>query len=164
MAFDQSSAPQLPFAPRTYDSTYINQLVRAITTYFSMIDSPSGMNMSSVTPNLLKTPYTDLTLVNGSNNDIQIPPFTFLRVTGPTANFDVKGFNSSPQGVNNGRWLVLHNPTSNNMTIHDEELGSLPENRISTMTGANINISGTGIVSFIYSVKDLRWLVISHQG
>lgn len=164
MAFDIGSAPQLPFAPKSYDPVYFNQLVRAINTYFSMLDSPAAVNMNSVTPNLVKTPYAEVTLVNGNNDSIGLPPFTFLRITGPTASFDVRGIDSSPQSVNNGRQLILHNPTANNMIIHNEEVAVTAANRINTMTGTNINISGTGIVYMIYSVKDLRWLVISHQG
>lgn len=164
MAFDQGSAPQLPFAPRTYDATYLNQLVRSLNTYFSMIDSPSGMNMTAITSNMIRTPYAELTLGDGHNPDIKLPPFTFLRVTGPTNAFDLCGFNSSPQARNNGRQLIVFNPTTYNMTINNEDTDSVAENRILTLTGANVTLTGTSVASFIYSVKDLRWLVTSTQG
>lgn len=164
MAIDQFSSPNLPIAPKTYDQSYFNQLIRSIGSFFKIIDSKAGLTVDSVTTHAFFTQYTNLTLANGANNNIKIPLYTFLRIVGPTSSFDVMGFDSSPQNNNNGRHLILFNSTSQNMTIHNEEIGSAPENRISTMTSTNINISGTGIVYLIYSVADLRWLVISHQG
>lgn len=164
MAIDKFNSPNLPIAPNTYDPGYFNQLIRAIGIFFKVIDSKAGMTVDSVTTHALFTQYVDLTLTNGVNDNIKIPLYTFLRIVGPTSSFDVRGFDSSPQNNNNGRHLILFNSTSQNMTIHDEESTIPAANRISTMTGTNINISGKGIVSFIYSVADLRWLVISHQG
>ena len=164
MAFDKYVAPTLPLPPKVYDTVYFTQLLRAIQNYFTVIGSPAAISASIVTPTMLRTPVSDLTLVNGNNDNIALPPHTFFRITGPTAGFDIRGINSSPQNTNDGRQIIIFNPTANNMTIHNEEVTVTAENRINTCTAANINISGTGVVSMIYSVKDLRWIVMSHEG
>lgn len=164
MAFDNNSAPSIQLPPAQYDAIYFNQLVRTINTYFSLLDSTAPTHNSKITPNTICTPYAELTLVNGANDDVSLPAYTFLYVTGPTANFEISGFNSDSRRSNNGRQLIVYNPTAHDMQINNEDAGSAAENRIITMTGADIVLTGASVASLIYSVKDLRWLVVSTQG
>lgn len=164
MAFDKFKPPTFPLPPKAYDTRYFTQLIRTVQNFFTIIGSDAAMNATIMTPTMLRTPQAPATLVNGNNDNILLSPHTFFRIEGPTATFAVRGINSSPQATNDGRQVILYNPTANTMQIHDEEIAVTAENRILTGTGTNINISGTGTVYMIYSIKDFRWIVISHSG
>lgn len=173
MAFDQAKAPRIPSAPRDYDEKYFNQLARALDNFFGIFNSNAGQHMDSMSTASLKTPFKALTVVTGINDDLKVPGYTFLRVVDPGANFGIGGFitreavyNTSSTLVSaavDGQQLIVFNPSSRNMTIHNEQTTTTAAARIITGTGANINMS-TGVASFIYSVTDARWALISHQG
>lgn len=107
-------------------------------------------------------PNTAINLVNGNNDDIGIAG-TYLYIQGPTAVFNVRGFNATGSG--DGRLLIIFNHTSHDMTIVDESGGSAAANRIRTQTGANVTIAGAnhGMAMFIYNGTDTRWDLISHN-
>jgi hypothetical protein len=150
MAFDKFKAPNFPAPPKQYEFPYFNQVIRSLNTFFAVGDAGTPTNSSVTTTTQLKMPYANVTLTNGisaTNDNIKPIANTFLRIIGPNAAFDVRGINSEPQNQNDGRVLILVNRTGatvgaapQNMTIHNEEAAVL-----------------------MYSVKDLRWLVISHQ-
>ena len=101
-----------------------------------------------------------LTLSNGANSDITLPtPGTWVRVTGPTGSFSVSGF----AGPTNGRVLVLFNSTAQDMTITNDAT-STAANRILTLTGSDVALTGTSLATFVYSTPDLRWILQSTQG
>lgn len=164
MAFDKYVIPTMPIPGREYDQRFFVQLARSLQNLFDILNSNAAFNAAIVTPTMLRTPITPVTVADGNNDALALPPHTFLRIVGPTAAFDIRGINSNPQVSNDGRQIILYNPTAHKMTIHDEEAAVTAENRIRTGTGANVNISGTGSAYMIYSVKDLRWLVIAHSG
>ena len=172
MALDHFSSPNLPIAPKTYDQGYFNQLIRSIGSFFKVIDSKAGITTDSLTGKTLYTPTNALTLANGSNDDVQIPISTFLRVEGPTGAFGITGLKvgvapSDPQThlrAIDGWQLTIYNPTAYAMTIYNENGSSIAENRILTNTGTDLVTTGAGAVSMIYSIYDSRWIVTSFQG
>ncbi|MDW8420227.1 MAG: hypothetical protein RML37_12530, partial [Chitinophagales bacterium] len=100
-----------------------------------------------------------LTLSNGNNNNVAVSPFpsghTYYRITGPTAPFFISGFTASA-GSTDGRVLILHNSTTQPMTLLDQSTLSAASNRIMTGSG-NLVLSDSGTVTLIYSAADNRW-------
>jgi hypothetical protein len=115
------------------------------------------------TGNMDSSAVAALTLANGSNDnvDIQLKPSSFLRITGPTGAFNVTGFTC---GANkDGTKFSLFNSTTQNMTITIDAT-STAANRILTLTGADVALTGISIAHFIYSTDDVRWLLTGTQG
>lgn len=100
-----------------------------------------------------------LTLANGANSDVALPVKSWVRITGPTGAFSVSGF----AGPFDGRVLILFNPTAQNMTITNDAT-STTANRILTLTGSDVSLTGTSLATFVYSSTDLRWILQSTQG
>jgi hypothetical protein len=97
----------------------------------------------------------DFTLANGANSDLELPSVArFLRITGPSGAFSVSGF----QGGYEAKRLILFNPTAQTMTVTNDAT-SVAANRILTLTGTDVVLAGPGMVQFIYSVSDARWLL-----
>lgn len=173
MAFDQFKSPRVPSAPRQYEFPYFNQLARSLDNFFTNFDSRAGINVDSMSINRLVTPFTALTVVNGTNNNLVIPATTFFRISAPTAPFSITGiltasaiYNATPTLVYSaldGQQVVLYNSTAYAMTIANQSASSDAPNRIITNTGADIVTTGSGAVTLIYSKEDARWVVISAQ-
>jgi len=104
-------------------------------------------------------PVGALTLANGANSDITLPASTFVRVTGPSGSFSVSGFASG----RDGQRLQLFNSTAQNMTITNDAT-STAANRILTLTGADVALTGTCVANFRYSSTDSRWILTGTQG
>ena len=100
------------------------------------------------------TRAADLALANGNNDNIAIGARSFIRITGPTAAFAIRGIASGF----NGKRVVIYNTTTQIMTINHEDAGSTAANRIRTMTGVATATAGEGITEFIYDATQSRWL------
>ena len=48
MALQKFKAPTLPVAPRDYDSNFMSQLIRSLTSYFSLLDSTTPIQVDSI--------------------------------------------------------------------------------------------------------------------
>lgn len=101
----------------------------------------------------------ELTLANGANTDVARPSATFVAVTGPTGAFSINGF-ATPTS---GRVLVIYNATSQNMTITNDAT-STAANRIYTLTGSDVALTGTSLAVLIYSAASSRWILVCTQG
>lgn len=102
---------------------------------------------------------TALALVNGANHNLAMGPFSFFRITGPTAAFTVTGL----AGGQDGKVLVLYNTTNQAMSIANENAGSAANNRIRTQSGSDLvtpAVNGA-TVTLIYNALAQRWLVLS---
>lgn len=108
----------------------------------------------------LATRAANLALANGNNDNIAIGARSFIRVTGPTAAFAIRGIASGFDG----KRLTIYNTTTQNMTINDEDAGSTAANRIRTLTGGARATTGEGSVDLIYDATLSRWLVIGLSG
>lgn len=101
------------------------------------------------------------TLSNGANDNVTLGTSGFYhRITGPTLAFSVSGVVAPTGTFNDGRFLILHNTTSQIMTIVNNAT-STAANRFLTNTGADVVTVGAGSVMFVYSSTDSRWIMIA---
>ncbi len=110
----------------------------------------------------------DRSVANGANQNVTLGPggtgaVSFVRLTGPTAAFNIGGF--SPQGSAtpvDGRLLFVVNGTSQTMTINNLDNGSSANNQIITGTGTSVQFPPTGNSSaeFIYETADNKWVLL----
>lgn len=101
-------------------------------------------------------PQANVTVTNGLTSDWTVPASVYLRITGPTAAFSLGGF----QSVSDGRLLILQNATVQDLTLVDEDLATTATHRIQTGTGGDLVMSGLGTTQLLYSLADLRWIVL----
>lgn len=100
-----------------------------------------------------------LSLSNGANSDVALPAATFVAITGPSSGFNLTGF-ATPVS---GRVLILYNSTAQNMTITNDAT-STAANRILTLTGSDVALTGTSLATLVYSAVASRWILVSTQG
>jgi hypothetical protein len=97
-----------------------------------------------------------LAVVAGDNNNV-VCSNDFMTISAdPGAAFTLTGI----AGGADGRRLVIYNATARNMTISNENAGSLAANRILSLGGASAT-TGPGVVELIYSASATRWILIS---
>ena len=96
-----------------------------------------------------------LTIADGINNNVDLTTqkFSYYRITGPTADFTITGFN----GGSDGRILTLVNSTTFIITIANENVGSVATNQIVTGSGADITVPDRTIANFIYDADITKW-------
>ena len=96
-----------------------------------------------------------LTIADGINNDVDLTTqkFSYYRITGPTADFTITGFD----GGSDGRILTLVNSTTFIITIANENVGSVAANQIVTGSGADITVPVNTIANFIYDADITMW-------
>ena len=96
-----------------------------------------------------------LTIADGINNDVDLTTqkFSYYRITGPTADFTITGFD----GGSDGRILTLVNSTTFIITIANENAGSVATNQIVTGSGADIVVPVNTIANFIYDADITMW-------
>lgn len=102
---------------------------------------------------------TTISLTNGTNNDINTTTakFSYFRIIGPTLAFSITGING---GVD-GRIVVIENSTVQSLTISNNNIASLVNNRILTGYGVDVLISPNGTATLQYNKTDNRWIVNS---
>ena len=99
------------------------------------------------------------TAANGANNNIDISESRFVRITGPTAAFSISGI----AGGINGREVYLYNAVAFDFTITNDAT-STAANRILTLTGADVVLTGVSVARLIYNATDARWILLGTQG
>lgn len=104
---------------------------------------------------------TSTALANGANAAVTIGAATYFRVTpGPSAAFSVAGI----AGGSDGRLLVLHNVTGQQMTLSNESgTDPTPANRITTGTGADLVSTNASVALLIYDSATSRWIVAAFR-
>jgi len=119
-----------------------------------------ALTYTDATPSLIASLITrgelGVVLANGVNNNINIGTALLIRVTGPTASFSVDGFT----GGYAGRTLYVYNAVAQNMTANNEAGTSAAANRILTLGGGSATV-GVGLMKFIYSAIDSRWILVT---
>jgi len=108
---------------------------------------------------------------NGSNNNYVLGPGgaqTFVRVSGPTAEFGFTGLSSNQNiafcvndCVSDGRVAVIFNSTAQNMYFEHENAGSDSVYRIVTKTGGRVNVGPNSVAFLLYSKSDNRWHLVN---
>ena len=108
-------------------------------------------------------PTSALTLVNGLNSNIALTTTMRMRITGPTGAFSLGGFvaPAAPDGIR----LWVYNPTSQTMTIVNQDGSSSAANRISTLTGQNVVLQSSepSYATFSYDATDTKWILESYN-
>lgn len=148
---------RLPKATDAYDTTNEQQTRRALESALDDIDSKlSSLLTSSGT---LAANIQNLTVSNGTNNDVAIGYGTYTRLSGPTALFTLTGLT----GGEAGRVLLLRNTTTYDMVLENESGSSTAKNRILTQTGSNVTLSGAGGSSALlfYDGTSERWILVT---
>jgi hypothetical protein len=100
-----------------------------------------------------------LTLANGANSNLSISGATYHRITGPTGAFSISGF----VAPSDARELIVHNSVAQDMTLTNDAT-STAANRILTLTGADVTLTGVSAARFVYSTADSRWILVGTQG
>ncbi len=112
------------------------------------------------TPDAIGYNEGSLVLVNGANSNVDISTSgVFLRITGPTAAFNVTGFTNGYAG----RRLIIYNSAAQDMTLTNDAT-STAANRILTLTGVDVTLTGVSSAHLVYSSADSRWILIGTQG
>ncbi len=104
------------------------------------------------------TRYTSLSLGNGGNNNINPGAFSYVRITGPTANFSITGMRSGA----NGKRITLYNTTSFIMDFDYESVSSIDTTRFHNPIATDVTIYAGGSASFIYDAVLNRWVLTSY--
>lgn len=104
---------------------------------------------------VLALPQSATTLANGANNNVALHKGLLIKINGPTAAFNITGLG----GGTTGKIVTLYNPTAQAFTIRNDNAGSAAGNRIITMTGADVTLTGPSFVLFVYSID--HWLMLS---
>ena len=101
---------------------------------------------------------TALTCVNGVNNNIVLANYSFYRVTGPTANFSITGFDNGTDG----RVLTIINASGQSLTL-SHLITSTAANQINT-GGSPVVLPANGVATFIYNANLAKWIVSGTMG
>ena len=99
------------------------------------------------------------TAANGANNNIDIDEMRFVRITGPTGAFSISGI----AGGINGMEVYLYNAVAFDFTITNDAT-STAANRILTLTGADVTLTGVSVAHLVYNGTDARWILLGTQG
>lgn len=97
-----------------------------------------------------------LTVANGANHNVSRPAFSSLRISAPTAAFQITGLTGGADGIE----AELINTTSHQMTLDNESASSTAGNRIVTDTGGNLNCKHAILR---YDATSTRWRVVSYR-
>ena len=100
------------------------------------------------------------TAVNNDNNNVDVGELRFIRITGPTIAFTISGI----AGTANMKTVTLYNATSQNMAFSLQSTNSTYTNRIQTLTGGGITLTGASAATLTYNNTDKEWIVMGTQG
>ena len=94
---------------------------------------------------------------NGPFHNLVVPDMSFIRITGPTADFDLTGV----AGGYDGRILIFFNDTNRKLRIRHSDNNSLPENRIRCRNMNDNNIEKNGACTLIYHGGIQNWVLLA---
>ena len=63
----------------------------------------------------------------------------------------------------NGKTVTLYNAVAFDFTITNDAT-STAANRILTLTGADVTLTGVSAATLMYNLADARWLLVNTQG
>ena len=97
--------------------------------------------------------------VSSGLDDIDFGPYSFVRIDGATANYEITGI----AGGVDGRMLILYNNSQERMRLKNESLSSQPACRIITVEQGDTDIRRYGGVILMYDDLAQRWRVIQNR-
>lgn len=137
----------------------------ATLTYTAVQTFGNGLTVDGQTELRVTSPLiltsSPMSLVNGTNSDVNVGFAAHFLVLGPSAPFTITGFANTGVSSPAGRIIVVYNTTVQAMTLANETTSS-NNNRITTMTGSNIVLGGQSIAVLFYT--DSRWKVLVARG
>jgi hypothetical protein len=104
---------------------------------------------------------TVLNLNNGNNNNVNLgtTPYSFYRITGPTATFNIGSITPEPDA--DGQIVTFENTTDELMIIRHDAGGTIA-NRILCPGAQNYTLYGQyATVTFQYNRTQSRWVIIN---
>lgn len=113
------------------------------------------MNWNGVQPPLnLRVRQENIVLSNGANNNIARNDSNYLRLTGPSADFSITGFDAPLAGM----LLYVQVAITQQLTITNQA-GSAAANQIITSTGDDVVITSTPcLLTFVYDSAVGKWI------
>jgi hypothetical protein len=148
----------LPIAPDQYERRNEADLRRTLEDRLDDLEGKA--NRINTQAGTLRFTEGDITLVNGDNDDVAPGFATYIRIGGPSAAFTTSGFTDGESG----RVLHVRNTVAFDWTIEDQNAGSSAANRILTMTGADVVLTGISLASFVYDSSAQLWILLGTQG
>ena len=106
--------------------------------------------------------YAITSLANGINDDIVIGTNVNIYVSGPTADFSIRGLNGSPNRDGKTVWIEYDGAFNLTVAVEGGAIGNGPTaaNRITSNTGADrVSTTGCSMV-FRYNASTSRWKLI----
>lgn len=96
---------------------------------------------------------------NGDNASVALGPYSYFKISGPTANYGIVGL---AQGYD-GRLAILQKNDAYTVTLkNDSGVEPVAANRIYTGTGADVTLTNNpGVIQLIYDGGSSRWVLIS---
>lgn len=89
--------------------------------------------------------------------DLNTAKYNHYKLTGPTSNFQIAGI----AGAAHDRIVSLYNRTGVSMEIYNDDINTLPEDRILTGTGGIFAVYNGGNVVLKYDTTMTKWEIIS---
>lgn len=120
----------------------------------------TGATNVTINDHIMQHKAGALALSNGANSNVDVASGVYQRISGPTGAFSISGFLAPAGGA---RELIIHNSTAQDMTLTNDAT-STAANRILTLTGADVTLTGVSAARFVYSPTDSRWILVGTQG
>lgn len=120
------------------------------------VNTPGAANCALDVNGSVAFRQATLTLANGANQNVARPGFSSLLIAGPTGAFSIGGLTGGIDGIG----VDLFNPTSQAMTLNNEDGSSTAGNRIVTDTGGNLACKAARLR---YDAAAARWRVHSFR-
>jgi hypothetical protein len=98
-------------------------------------------------------------VLSGNTDNLSIGNSTFIRITGPSANYEITGF----AGGVDGKILIVANNTSSSVKFKYADGGSLVANQLILYNSADVTVAQNGGVIFIYSAAISKWIMIGNS-
>ncbi|PKA83382.1 hypothetical protein ATE92_1534 [Ulvibacter sp. MAR_2010_11] len=107
----------------------------------------------------------DLILANGTNNNISLgtTPYSFYRIVGPTASFNIGSVVPNSGSASDGQLVTFENNTSQTMRIVNNA-GGTAINRILCPGGQDLILNGLyATVTLMYQTNHARWVITGNS-
>jgi len=99
---------------------------------------------------------TNYTAMNGDNNDIDVGDYSFIKISGPTNNFNILGITGGVEG----RIVILYNFANKSIKLMNEDANSVAINRMHCPEERDATIKKYSSVMLIYDAVQQYWIPI----
>ncbi|HXC04776.1 MAG TPA: hypothetical protein VNZ86_08480 [Bacteroidia bacterium] len=117
----------------------------------------------NINGNLSITKHAVATAITGTNDDLLIGNYAFVKLTGPGGAFSITSFtnNAAATPPVDGEYVVIYNGSGQTMTLVNNAGTGTAANRILTNTGANVG--NVHCATFIYDIGQTMWILAAWQ-